>query len=57
MQPIIESLREILGTPNFYLESGVIDYGAVLEYSVASILLLLVVGSLFFILRSWLRKR
>lgn len=54
MQPIIDSLREILGTPQFYLDSGAFDYGSALEYSVCALLLLVVVSSVFKILRSWL---
>lgn len=57
MDTVIEALREVLGTPDFY---NVIpgqqnqypqwDYGAMFEYLVASLLLIIVVGSVFKIL-------
>ena len=56
MQTLIDALREVLGTPNFYLSNGSLDIGACLEYSVCAILLLVVVSSLFKILRSWICK-
>lgn len=40
-------LREILGTPDFYIEgsgySSSWDYGAMLEYTIAGLLLLVVI--------------
>lgn len=59
METLISSLREILGTPDFYIESGnynsTWDYGAMLEYMIAGILLCIVVGSVFKFLRVLLR--
>lgn len=52
MQTVIEALRSILGQPEFYrvLESGrtaTWDYGAMIEYFVAALILLIVVSSVF----------
>lgn len=57
MQTIIEAIREILGsTADFYVQqsgySSYWDYGAMLEYAFAGIILIIVVGSVFKILRS-----
>lgn len=56
LQTVIQALREILGTPDFYIEgsnySGTWDYGAMLEYAIAGMLVLIVVGSIFKILRA-----
>lgn len=55
MQTIIESLREILGTPDFYIEgsnySSTWDYGAMLEYTIAGCLLIVTVISVFKFIR------
>lgn len=51
MQTILNALREILGTPDFYIEngnySGSWDYGAMIEYFVGALVLLIVVSSVF----------
>lgn len=51
MQSVLDSLRDIIGTPDFYIESsgysGSWDYGAMIEYFVAAILLVVVVSSVF----------
>lgn len=51
MQTIIEALREFIGTPDFYIEngnySGSWDYGAMIEYVIAGLVLLVVVASVF----------
>lgn len=55
MQTVIEYLRDIIGTPDFYIEnsgySSTWDYGAMLEYAIAGILVIIVVGSVFRILK------
>lgn len=61
MQSILESIREYLGTPDFYhvLEDGrtaTWDYGAMLEYSICGILLIVVVSSVFKIVRSMFQR-
>ena len=57
MQTIVEALREIIGAPDFYTrlenqQNYTWDYGAMLEYAVAGMLVLIVVGSVFKILRA-----
>lgn len=51
MQTIIESLRQIIGTADFYNTdsgySGSWDYGAMIEYFVAALILCIVVASVF----------
>ncbi len=51
MQTVLDALRSILGTADFYIEngnySGSWDYGAMIEYVVAALLLLIVVSSVF----------
>lgn len=52
MQTLIEALRSILGTPDFYkVLSGsdryTWDYGAMFEYFVAALILLIVISSVF----------
>ncbi len=59
MQTILEALKEYLGIPEFYRQLGVStnytwDYGAMLEYCIGGILLIVVVSNVFKILRSWL---
>lgn len=55
MQTLIETLRDILGTPDFYIETGnyssTWDYGAMLEYMGAVIILCVVIASVFKFLR------
>ena len=57
MQTIINSLRDILGVPEFYkVLSGSEpswDYGSMLEYFFAGMIVLIVVGSIFRILVRW----
>lgn len=51
MNTIIEALRTIIGPADFYDSSsgysGSWDYGAMVEYMVASIILVIVVASVF----------
>lgn len=52
MQTVIQALRQILGTPDFYKQmSGyntyTWDYGAMIEYFVGALILLIVVSSVF----------
>lgn len=52
MQTVIEALRSILGTPNFYRQMAGYDkynwdYGAMIEYFVAALILLIVISSVF----------
>lgn len=55
MQTLIETLRDILGTPDFYIETGnyssTWDYGAMIEYMGAVIILCVVIASVFKFLR------
>lgn len=59
MQTIINALREIIGIPEFYVRLGnqtnyTWDYGAMIEYAIAGILVIVVVSSVFKILKGWL---
>lgn len=63
MQTVIEALRSIIGYPDFYkiMPEGspdlyVWDYGAMLEYIVASMLVIIVVGSVFKIVTGLFRR-
>lgn len=61
MNTIIDALREFLGEPDFYKQltsstNYTWDYGAMLEYVLAGMLLLIVVGSVFKILRGWFSR-
>lgn len=54
MDTLLNSLRDILGTPDFYKQMGggsyqsySWDYGAMLEYALAGMLLLVVVSYVF----------
>lgn len=53
MQTVIEALRSILGTPDFYKKLAgstsnyTWDYGAMIEYFVAALVLLIVISSAF----------
>ena len=47
MNSLLEGIRTILGTPNFYLENGYTDYGAVYEYVICGVVLCVVVASVF----------
>ena len=55
MNTLIETLREIIGVPDFYIEgnnySSTWDYGAMIEYMIAGILVCVVVCSVFKFLR------
>lgn len=57
MQSLMESLREIIGTPDFYIDNGnynsTWDYGAMLEYMICGILVCIVVSGIFKLLRGW----
>lgn len=46
MVSVIDGLRQVIGVPNFYID-GVIQYDAVLEYFVASVVVCIVVCSIF----------
>ena len=46
MKPILDSLREILGYANFYID-GVWDYSAMIEYFVGAVILCIVISSIF----------
>lgn len=50
MQSLIESLRTVLGEPQFYV-NGTWDYGLLTEYLIAGILLCLVVSGVFKFIR------
>lgn len=59
MQTVIDALREIIGTPEFYVKLGnqtnyTWDYGAMIEYAIAGILVIVVVSSVFKILKGWI---
>ena len=60
MQTLIETLRQVLGTPDFYIEnsgySSTWDYGAMLEYMAAVIILCIVIASVFKFLRCLVKK-
>lgn len=53
MEVLVDKLRDILGVPEFYVQlspnsnSYSWDYGAMLEYMIAGILLCIVVASTF----------
>lgn len=47
MQTVIQSLRQILGVPEFQLADGSWNYAAMIEYFVAAVLLCIVVASVF----------
>lgn len=49
MQTIITALRDVLGEANFYRDGNYNswDYGAMLEYFVAAVILMIVVSSIF----------
>ena len=46
MKPILESLREVLGSANFFV-NGEWDYGAMIEYFVGAVVLCVVISSIF----------
>lgn len=52
MQTVLEAVRDVLGTPTFYhsmtgTSNPTWDYGLMIEYLVAGMLLLVVVSSIF----------
>ena len=47
MGTIIDNLRLVIGTPDFYLADGAVNYPAMVEYFVAAVLLCIVVSSVF----------
>lgn len=51
MSTVIQALRDILGNPDFYEVSsgysGSWDYGAMIEYFVAAVVLCVVISSIF----------
>lgn len=51
MQTVLEAVRSIIGTPDFYIEngnySGSWDYGAMIEYLVCALILMIVISSVF----------
>lgn len=51
MTTILDSLRDILGVADFYVTqsgySGTWDYGAMIEYFVAALILCIVISSVF----------
>lgn len=56
MQTVVEYLREVIGIPEFYVRLGnqtnyTWDYGAMLEYCIAGVLVIIVVGSVFRIIK------
>lgn len=46
MTSIVDGLRQILGSADFYVD-GVIDYGSMIEYFVGAIILCIVISSVF----------
>lgn len=60
MQTLMEVLREILGTPDFYVRlegqnNYTWDYGAMLEYGACVIIICIVIVSVFKYLRAWVK--
>lgn len=59
MTNILDALRSVLGSADFYDTSsgysGSWDYGAMIEYFVGALVLLIVVSSIFKLLRSLLK--
>lgn len=51
MENILTALRDILGTADFYIQNGNYssywDYGAMLEYLVGALILLVTISSIF----------
>ena len=56
MQTLIEYLRQIIGTPDFYIDNGnyssTWDYGAMLEYTICGIIICIIIAGVFKLLRS-----
>lgn len=60
METLINTVREILGTPEFYVKLGTStnyswDYGAMLEYSICGIILCVTIVSAFKFLRALMK--
>lgn len=59
MQTLIDTIRDVLGEPDFYKvlsgQNPTWDYGAMLEYMCASIILCVVIASVFKFLRCLVR--
>jgi hypothetical protein len=51
MQTVLQALRQIIGTPDFYIDNGnynsTWDYGAMIEYVVAALLVMICVSWIF----------
>lgn len=51
MQTVLEAIRSVLGSPDFYIEngnySGTWNYGLMLEYLLAGVVLCIVVSQVF----------
>ena len=48
MNTILDGLRSVLGTPNFYdVAAGAYDYASMLEYFVGAVILCVVISSVF----------
>ena len=48
MNTILDGLRTVLGTPNFYdISTGAYDYASMLEYFVGAVILCVVISSVF----------
>lgn len=55
MSSLIDSLRSIVGTPNFVVD-GVVDYSLMLEYCFACLILIVVITSVFRIIGKWVSR-
>lgn len=60
MKSLLETLREVLGIPEFYVKLGTStsyswDYGAMLEYAMCGIILCVVIISAFKFLRQLMK--
>lgn len=55
MDSLLNALRSVLGSPDFYIEnsgySSTWDYGAMLEYMIAGVILCVVISSVFKFIR------
>lgn len=51
MKSLIDVLRDVIGTPDFYITngsySGSWDYGAMIEYMICGLIVLICVASVF----------
>lgn len=60
MNTIINALRQIVGNADFYVEngsySGSWDYGAMIEYMSAVLILCIVISSIFRFITRWIGK-